>query len=637
MSDSVDYKELVEKAQHGDDESLNRLSEYVRQRLYTYVYRLTMREELSQDVVQESMLEMFRFLDKLERADRFWPWLRRIALNKVYHHYTREKARRTVSLPEEGYEGVGEEGNEGLTNLVSQELKQSVRDTMVHLRGRYREVLVMRCYEDMGYAQIAEELGCTEFNARVLFFRAKKSLAKQLSRRGLGKGALLTALVVFGKMTAPSEAAAGQIAVTAAATKVGITAAVAGTAGSKAGIVSLAAASVITVGAVMVTTQAPPEPQGAFGISTESVTYGVSGAGQANLAGGSVQIPGNVEQDWWFFPDGPNKSVMMRKMRPDKHGKQPYCRWLQNNLGNYYFDRRRSAVYMTNHRMYSRKLSVMRLPTDSPAMSRFISRVEGKSTEVPHVEGIDSGTLVIATPLGDEGGGTVQVIRHPSVLYEQYFQYDWPADVRVEDRRDEMHKRGWAYFTVSGEIAGVSVKGLGCLPFVYESSLKHEPWLKLQLGDRLIIEQTGKRTRVFDLAERVRTTFAADALFAGFGRPWMGLHTIDTVRRDAAGQEIRFETHDAKGKDVVEVELTWQEGRLIYEIDMQADVIRTIRLYVKDAAGIEHEGTLNFSYDEQADRPVDDIMAPGRGGYAGAHHLDGVLWPMYLAQKAVAR
>ncbi len=634
MSDSVDYRELVLKAQHGDDESLNRLSELARQRLYTYVFRLTMREQLSQDIVQESMLEMFRFLDKLERADRFWPWLRRIAMNKIYHHYSREKARRTVSLSEDGYEGVGQQEHEGLANLVTQELKQIVRDTMVHLRARYREVLVMRCYEDMDYAQIAEELGCTEFNARVLFFRAKKSLAKQLSRRGLGKGALLTALVVFGKITAPSEAAAGQIAVTAAATKVGITAAVAGTAGSKAGIVSLAAAGVIAVGAVMVTPQEPQEPSG---ISTVSVTDGVSGAGQGNLAGGSVRIPGNVRQDWWFFPNGPDKSVMMRKMMPDKHGKQPYCVWLQNNFGNYYFNRRRSTVYMTNYRMYSEKHAVMRLPTDSPAMSRFISRIEGKPTEIQHVAGIDSGALVIATPRGGEGGGTVQVIRHPSVLYEQYYQYDWPADVRVEDRRDEMHKRGWTYFTVTGQIAGESVKGLGCLPFVYESSLEHEPWLKLQLGDRLVIEQTGERTQVFDLARSVRTAFAAEALFAGLGRPWMGLHTIDTVRRDAARQKVRFETRDAKRKDAVEVELTWRDGRLIYEIDMQADVIRTIRFYIKDAAGIEHEGSLSFSYDEQTDRPVDEIMTPRAAGYAGARQLDGVLWPLYLAREAVAR
>ncbi len=628
MAKSIDYAGLVEKAQHGDDESLNRLSEHARKRLYAYVFRLTMREELSQDVVQESMLEMFRFLDKLECADRFWPWLRRIALNKVYHHYSREKARRTVPMPE-GYESVGNEGHEGLTNLVTQELKQIVADTMVHLRARYREILVMRCYEDMGYSQIAKELGCSEFYARVLFFRAKNSLAKQLSRRGLGKGALLTALVVFGKMTAPSEAAAGQIAVTAAATKVGVAAAVAGTAAGKAVIVSLAAAGVITVGSVMVTLEGRDPSVGIGGQS--------AGAGQGDLEGGPVRIAGNVEQCWYFFPDGQDKSVMMRQMMPDARGKQSFCLWLQNNLGNYHYDRDRLTVTMTNHRMFSKDLSVMRLPTDSPAMSRFISRVEGKSGEAKYVSGIDSGALVIATPRGAEGGAGLQVVRYPSLLDEEYFQYDWPADVKIEDRRDAMHKRGWSWFTITGRIAGEAVKGVGCLPFVYQSSLEHAPWLKLQLGDRLIVYQAGEVVRLFDLERKIRITYPADNFFAGLGRPWMGLHTIDNIRRDAARQEVRFKSRYRRRKKKAEVELTSAKGRLVYDIDIKADVIEMIRLYFKDAAGVECEGVLNFSYVDQTDRLADEITIPKPGGYSDTRGLDGVLWLLRLGQEAVAR
>ena len=56
---------------------------------------------------------------------------------------------------------------------------------MSSLKPRYREILVMRCYEEMDYSEIANELGCTEFGARVLFFRAKRALAKALSKRGL--------------------------------------------------------------------------------------------------------------------------------------------------------------------------------------------------------------------------------------------------------------------------------------------------------------------------------------------------------------------------------------------------------------------------------------------------------------------
>lgn len=83
MVDKDNYIELVEQAQLGDEQSLNRLAELARERLRVYVYRLTLSDDLTQDVLQESMLEMFKFLDKLEKADRFWPWLRRIAANKI--------------------------------------------------------------------------------------------------------------------------------------------------------------------------------------------------------------------------------------------------------------------------------------------------------------------------------------------------------------------------------------------------------------------------------------------------------------------------------------------------------------------------------------------------------------------------
>ena len=37
------------------------------------------------------------------------------------------------------------------------------------------------------------------------------------------------------------------------------------------------------------------------------------------------------------------------------------------------------------------------------------------------------------------------------------------------------------------------------------------------------------------------------SFFKGLSRPWMGLHTIDSVRRDAAEQRARFETQVLAG------------------------------------------------------------------------------------------
>jgi RNA polymerase sigma-70 factor (ECF subfamily) len=605
MPKDVDYRELVERSQQGDDESLNRLSEAVRERLYTYVFRLTMRDEVAQDVVQESMLEMFRFLDKLERSDRFWPWVRRIALNKIRHHYNREKARGMLSMGDREVEAESD-GADGFTSLVTQELREIVTHTMGDLRTRYREVLVMRCYEEMEYSEIAEEFNCSEFSARVLFYRAKKSLAKQLSRRGLGKGALLTALVLFGKITAPSEAAASQISVTAAATKVGAAATLAGIAGSKAVILSLAAASVVTVGTIVVDPGRAVDPG----------------------PGATMATTRNVQECWHYFPEGQSGPVMMRQMMPDSFGPQAYCLWLENNVGSFYYDRNSSTVYHDNHRSWADDLTVRRLPTDSARMTEFLARMEGTKSRLRRVSDIGRGTLVVTT----HEGGSFSVY-HPSLLDEEYFQYSWPRDVRVVDKRDEIHKQGWGYAVVTGELAGEKISGLVRIPFVYDRMHEHRPSLKMQIGDRFVVWDSPTDAGVHDLVQDVRTVFAPGTFLTGLGRQWMGLHTIDSVRRDAAAQEIPFESKYVwgTGDKQAMVKLNFAGGEMVYTIDMYRDVIDELKVNFGDC-----QGQIDFKYVAETGGVEDEIITGG-GASMKTRDLDSFLWLIQLCNEAVVR
>ena len=98
MDDNTDYGKLIERAQQGDQESLDCLAEKVRIRLCDYVRRLTLREDVTQDIVQETIIEMFKVFEKLQGIERFWDWLYAVAFNKVRRHYGRQWRRKTVSL-----------------------------------------------------------------------------------------------------------------------------------------------------------------------------------------------------------------------------------------------------------------------------------------------------------------------------------------------------------------------------------------------------------------------------------------------------------------------------------------------------------------------------------------------------------
>jgi len=594
MINHEERSELVKQAQLGDRESLNRLAEVARVHLREYVFRLTLQEDLTQDIVQESILEMFKVFDKLKKAERFWAWLDGIAFNKIRSHYGRQWRHKTISLSDIGSEVATDDSQNALADMVNRELKQIVLTSMRELSPRHRAVLTMRCYKEMPYSEIARLMGCTEFGAQSLFYRAKKALAKKLSRHGLGKGYLLTALVLFGKLTATTEATAANISITAATLKVGAAASLAAMITSKTAIVSLAAAGVIVGGTVAVTPK------------TDNIDKGLQKPKAQTSLNPLLQTEADkgMEQCWYFFPEGPGKPVMMRLLEFSKSGKRSYCQYLQNEHANYSYDK--STIFIKNFRIYNSDLSVRRLPTDGEDLSQFISQVEGRQADIEYFSGKGKGLLIISKRCSDYGDRIWRIDRHFNVLEEQYFQFDWPESARFVDNRDIMHQRGWTYFRIAGQVNGEQVSGAGRIPFVYATSRRFSPWLKLQLGDSSKIVDSGTVACVFDGSGKAIARYEGGSFFKGLGRPWMGLHTIDTVRRDAAEKQVWFETKHLTGGSKAEVVLTHEQVKLVYTIDMEADFIEKITFSTGNGA----QGELIFSYLQNIDNVGNEFVKP---------------------------
>ena len=626
MHEKSDSIELVRQARLGDRKSLEDLAKAVRGRLYAYVYRIVLRDDLAQDIVQETMLEMFKLIGNLEKEDKFWPWLRGIAFNKIRRHYAKEHRHRTVPISTLPQQGSKQHTHQGLANLVSDELKQLVLRSMQKLKPRHRKVLTMRCYEEMQYSEIAELMGTTEISARVLFCRAKKSLQRELSRNGFGAGALLTALVLFGKLTAPSQAAAANVSVTAATVKVGLVAGLVGMVGGKAAIVSVATAGALAVGTVVVTSGTD---------SKTMMVHGAESAANKQIVVGARQQSMDDEECWYYYPFEAGGPVMMRLVKTDPRAGRSYCERLQNEQANYYFDNRKNTIYINNHRVWRSDLSVWRLPADKADLRQFLSQVEGHREKAEYIRRDGDGLLVIVKRGGKEPSSRPQVTRHYNVLDEEYFIYSWPGQAKVIDNRDTMHKRGWTYFRCTGRMNGTKVSGSGRLPFVYAASWQHRPWLKVQMANGVTIADNGQQACVWAGDGKMVARYQGGSFFVGLGRPWMGLHTIDTVRRDAAQERLRFETRHTPGSDKAQVLLTCEQGKLVYTIDLETDVIDKIKLSPTNGRG----GELIFSYLQDVDEVTEEFTERrvARASRLSKRQSPGVLWPMYLAEGSLGQ
>lgn len=242
---------LVAEAKLGEQASMIRLTEVVEDDLRSYIYRITLNTDLTQDILQETLLQMVTSINELKRADRFWPWLLRTALYKVQNYYRRQKQKRKFQLWAAAKDRLmGGSATPGPDNINEQmakkELSDAIFEAMNQLKFDYRNILVLRCFEQISFTEIGEMLECSELNARVKFFRAKLSLKNKLSRRGLGRRNFFMAVGLFGLLTAPVKAVS-TTAVTAATFEVGPAAALLGLLTTKFGIISAAAVGVMTI------------------------------------------------------------------------------------------------------------------------------------------------------------------------------------------------------------------------------------------------------------------------------------------------------------------------------------------------------------------------------------------------------
>ena len=130
--------------------------------------------------------------------------------------------------------------DDGLTFASRKELLGIIFQVMSRMKLNYRNVVVLRCIEGMSYQEIAGVLNCKELHARVLFFRARNALRRQLTRRGYREGFLLTALGLFKLATSHAKGVGAAGSMQAACLNVGVLATVVGSIGTRIGLFAVA-------------------------------------------------------------------------------------------------------------------------------------------------------------------------------------------------------------------------------------------------------------------------------------------------------------------------------------------------------------------------------------------------------------
>ena len=178
-------EELALSFQKGEEAAFDELMRRYQGRVYAVAYRITSNREDALDVVQEVFLKAHRKIGMWQPRSGFGAWLMRLAANQAIDSLRRNKRHRHLPLESRGPGEPGRAQPEpGVENterrLRAHEIEGRVQQALEALSPSQRAVFVMRHYEGLALADVAEALGCTVGSVKVHLFRALRKLRVEL-------------------------------------------------------------------------------------------------------------------------------------------------------------------------------------------------------------------------------------------------------------------------------------------------------------------------------------------------------------------------------------------------------------------------------------------------------------------------
>ena len=170
-------EQLIDQIDAGNPAAFAQLYQRHKDALYAFCFRLLKDRDDAMDAVQETFVKIHKQLRSLKESSSFRAWMFAIARNEVYVVFRRRKT--TNGLDGEAELVWGEETP--LEIVIGEERTKLVQRVLGKLKPEYREVLLLREYEQLSYAEIAEVTGDTESSVKSRLFKARRALARKLN------------------------------------------------------------------------------------------------------------------------------------------------------------------------------------------------------------------------------------------------------------------------------------------------------------------------------------------------------------------------------------------------------------------------------------------------------------------------
>jgi RNA polymerase sigma-70 factor (ECF subfamily) len=172
-------EELASYMQRGNGKEIEHIIDRYDEPLLRYVRYLTKDIDTSQDIVQETFLSVYQNINSFDTKKKFSSWIYRIAHNKAINSI--KKKSKIISLGEREIVDEKDDASRIDKKLDMVKTRRIVGDAVEKLPIKYREVIVLRYYEEKSYEEISDICRCPVSTVGVRIRRATEIMKRGIN------------------------------------------------------------------------------------------------------------------------------------------------------------------------------------------------------------------------------------------------------------------------------------------------------------------------------------------------------------------------------------------------------------------------------------------------------------------------
>lgn len=181
MANPLDDKTILELFNQGGENANRAFNIIVAQygeQLYSQIRSLARSHELTNDILQNVLIKVYKNLPKFKGDAALYTWMYRIARNESINLLKKEKLRSGVDIDAPILEIIA--GHSVLDGTTSEIISSLLQDAIATLPEKQAIVFQLKYFEDLKYKDISIQLNISEGGLKANFHHAKQKIQEYI-------------------------------------------------------------------------------------------------------------------------------------------------------------------------------------------------------------------------------------------------------------------------------------------------------------------------------------------------------------------------------------------------------------------------------------------------------------------------